>query len=116
MYGSPPIGDYINIMENLQYEKFKNFKQKFFRNLRFEWLVCGHLTEKRAVELCDIALQSIDHRAIERDDLHYYQQMVKIPNKTVFDFDKAKLLTPIYTAEKSSNEKANPNSCCCSYF
>lgn len=72
MYGDPPIREYINIMENLTYEEFNEFKTRFFRNLRFEWLVCGHLTQERALNICDTALQSIDHKSLDKDELLTY--------------------------------------------
>lgn len=88
MFGSPPISEYIRVMEEMSYAKFKRFKEKFFKNLSFQWLICGHLTEERALKLCDIALESLDHRPIDRDELLLYQQLIKLPDRSVHDFDK----------------------------
>lgn len=46
--------------------------------------------------------------------------MIKLPNRSVFEYDKAKLLVKDdFAAELESaatGDKPNPNSCCFSYF
>lgn len=53
----------------IDYDQILKFKQNFLKTLRFEWLVCGHLLEENAIEICDIALKNIDHQILEKDDL-----------------------------------------------
>ena len=45
----------------IDYDQILKFKQNFLKTLRFEWLVCGHLLEENAIEICDIALKNIEH-------------------------------------------------------
>ena len=38
----------------IDYAKFNDFKDKFLRTFKLEWLICGHLNESRAQDLFDI--------------------------------------------------------------
>ena len=118
MYGSAPLSDYLLILENLDYKKFAQFKDNFFKNLTFQWLICGHLTQERALHLCDIALDSLNYRPINRDDILLYQQLVKLPSRSVHNFDKGRVEDKDLEIwkEVNSGDNPNPNSCCFSYF
>ena len=53
MLGYPLIEDLVDQMEKASYSSLLEFKENFMQNLRFEWLIEGHLTEEMAKKLTD---------------------------------------------------------------
>ena len=63
----------VEILESITYEKFVAFKGAFMRNLRFEGLICGHIDESRAKNICEAINSSIEHSPLDSDDLLYFR-------------------------------------------
>ena len=100
----------IEVLESVTYEKFVAFKGAFMRNLRFEGLICGHIDESRAKNICDAINSSIEHFPLNSDDILQFRQMVKLPEKSVNNFEET---NPLPAGE---NPQINPNSAIQSYF
>jgi len=44
------------------------FKQEFFKNLKFKWFVGGHLSERRALKLVELAMSTIGHKELNEKE------------------------------------------------
>lgn len=43
------------------------FKAKFMQNVRFEWLICGHIEQQEAIEVCEVLCAGFDHTIMSPD-------------------------------------------------
>ena len=67
--------------------------------MHLTWLIQGHLRKEDALNMVDVAEQSLDYKRISKDEINY-TRLVKLNDRTIYNFEK-------------SNENAeNPNSCC----
>jgi hypothetical protein len=65
------------------------------------------LTIDSALKIADVAKQSIDHKALELDDIQIFKSMVKIPDRAVLNYEEFNPRT---------EDAVNPNSAIMSYF
>ena len=87
LYGDPTIQEKIDILMDIDFEKFMDFKSKFFRNLKYKWFIFGHLNQERALKIFETAQSSITlNTTISEDDVKIYQ-MVKLPSKSVHNLN-----------------------------
>ena len=109
-YGHPSFKDEIKEIENITYEDFLSFKAKFMKTMKFQWLIQGHLDKEQALELCDIARNSVSFKDMDEDDMLQFNLMVKLPDRTVFNYEK------VNESPEGQNQKPNPNSAIQVYF
>jgi len=69
LFGDLDIQESIAILQDVDFQKFLAFKKTFFRNIKFVWLISGHLDEARALKILEIAKSSIDHKVMDEDDM-----------------------------------------------
>lgn len=55
-------------------------KSEWLKNISFTWLIQGHLTKDQALKISEVAKSSIDHKALELDDIQIFKSMVKLPD------------------------------------
>ena len=60
-----------------------DFKKQFFQNLKFQWLAGGHLSQRRALKLVDLAMSSIGHKVLNEKE--HLDRMLKLPDKSVHE-------------------------------
>ena len=49
--GDPNVMSYIQMLDELSYEKFVELKKKWLQHASFQWLIQGHLTEEDAKKI-----------------------------------------------------------------
>ena len=74
----------IQILDELTFDKFTGLKEKWLKNISFEWLIQGHLVEEKAIKIAESARNSINHRPLLASDLPAPKGMLRIPNNTVY--------------------------------
>ena len=62
-----------------------SFKDKFAQNLRFEWLIHGHLTKEEALEMSNQTFELMGYTPIEKPIDS--PNIVELPEKTVYDLN-----------------------------
>ena len=87
-YGHPSFKEEIQEIENITFEDFLEFKSKFMKTMKFQWLIQGHLTQDQALELTDLARNFIEFKDLDEDDILQFNLMVKLPDHTVFNYEK----------------------------
>lgn len=106
--GDPDVMSYIQILDELSFEKFQEMKKKWLQNVSFQWLIQGHLTEEEAKEIARSAQASLVHKPLQKSQLKdAIKGMIKLPNKTVLDYEEMNPRT---------EDSVNPNSAIMSYF
>lgn len=106
--GDPDVMSYIQILDELSFEKFQEMKKKWLQNVSFQWLIQGHLTEEEAKEIARSAQASLVHKPLQMSQLKdAIKGMIKLPNKTVLDYEEMNPRT---------EDSVNPNSAIMSYF
>lgn len=60
--------DYIKEYEQVSFEQLVAFKAVFMKEMRFEWLICGHMDEQGAKEVCETVLKSVEHKPLAQED------------------------------------------------
>jgi secreted Zn-dependent insulinase-like peptidase len=71
------------VLEEVNYQDFLKFKSKFGKTLKFEGVMCGHITQENAEHYAKIIRESIDHNELAADDKFYPTNMLKLKEKTV---------------------------------
>ena len=87
MFGHDSCEEKIKIIQNIHFQKFMAFKDKFFKNLNFKWFIGGHLTQERAQKIFDGALSHIEHTCLNEADTKFNRNMIELPDKTVHDIN-----------------------------
>ena len=77
-------------------------------------MICGHIDEAGAKEVCETVLKSVDHQALPSDQNQKRAQMAKIPYKTVHDIEVS--AQPPKSMDSTADTAINPNSACRSFF
>lgn len=81
--GYRPTEEKIKLHEGVTFEKFMSFKEKFAKNLRFEWLIHGHITKEEALNMTNQTRELMDYTPIEQP--LESKNIVELPEKTVHD-------------------------------
>lgn len=55
----------IKLHEDVTFEKFMSFKDQFAKNLRFEWLIHGHITKEEALKMSNQTRKLMNYTPIE---------------------------------------------------
>lgn len=92
--------DAIQGFEKANFEDFGTFKDKFMKNLSFEWLIQGHLTQEDAIKITQKVESELDYNPIKKP------QSVNI----------LALPQAVNVFKMVSKSSQNPNSCITSYF
>jgi len=71
--------------------------------MHLTWLIQGHLTEENALNMVDVAENSLAYTRISKDDINY-NRLVKLNDRSV------------YNLERSNFNADNPNSACQAIF
>ena len=114
LLGEAAPREYVAEYEKVDYKQLMEFREKFVKQLRFEWLICGHIDEAGAKEVCETVLKSVDHQALPSDQKQKRAQMAKIPDKTVCDIEVS--AQPPKSMDPTADAAINPNSACRSFF
>ena len=81
------------------------FKSRFFRNLKYKWLITGHLDQERALKIFEAA-QPPSANALSEDDILTHDQMLKLPPRSVHNLSE---MNPT-GAPGAEKQVINPNS------
>jgi len=110
LHSQDDISEEIKVLEKVNYQDFLKFKSKFVQTLKFEGVMCGHITKEDAQHYAEIIRESIKHKELSDEDKFYPRNMLKLSDKTVHTFQEN---NPELAGE---NAKVNPNSAIISYF
>lgn len=58
---------YIEAYSSITYNQFLEFKDKFMKSLWLEWLICGHLQEKDAINMCETFRKGFEHEIMPKE-------------------------------------------------
>lgn len=78
------------------------------KTLKFKWLIQGHLDKQKALDICNLARSCIDYKHYDEDDLLQFNLMIKLPDKSVFNYEREN--------PKTESGVINPNSAVYIYF
>lgn len=76
-------------------------------------MISGHLDEERARGIFNIALNSIDHKILDEDDILVFDNSARIPSRTAFDMSE---VNPLIPGKDNKTKTINPNSAILCYF
>lgn len=76
----------MEVLEKVNYEEFLKFKSKFVKTLKFEGMMCGHITKEDAQHYANIIRESISHKELSSEEKFYPTNMLKLNEKTVHNF------------------------------
>lgn len=85
------------LKEELDYKTFLEMKQQWLNNVRIEWLVAGHITDKDALQIVNDCERSFKFRKITADEIPE-QRLIKLPTNYVAEY------------EELNEDPENPNS------
>jgi insulysin len=108
LYGAPRTEEAIEAFEKITYKQFLEFKEKFLKQLKFQWLISGHLDQSKAEKICQIVKESIKYSHFSEDDVFIFNLALKFDNKTVCNLEEAN--------PSPENKVPNPNSAIMCYF
>jgi len=108
LYSQDDISEEMEVLEKVNYQDFLKFKSKFVKTLKFEGVICGHITKDDAQHYADIIRESIKHKELSSEEKFYPRNMLKLKEKTIHNFQEHN--------PASEGETVNPNSAIISYF
>ncbi|CDW84143.1 insulin-degrading enzyme [Stylonychia lemnae] len=75
------------LKEELDFETFVNMKNQWLRNLRIEWFVTGHITQKDAMQIVHDSEAAIKHRKITQEEIQE-QRLIKLPYNYLAEYEE----------------------------
>lgn len=68
MYGHNSIQEVIEVLKTIDLSAIKTFKNDFFKTLKFEAYISGHLSEQEALDMCSAVSKSLEYSHLTDDD------------------------------------------------
>lgn len=79
--------DYISEYDKIELKHLIEFKEAFFKRLRFEFLICGHLDEDQAKDICATIQNSFEHDTLPAEEKFQKKKMVLISESKVLNLN-----------------------------
>lgn len=74
--GEPTTEEYIRMYQSLNFSHLVDFKKGFMKKVRFEFLICGHLTSCEAQQISKTIIDSFEHENLKPEDKFIKHPMI----------------------------------------